>query len=165
MNINGKIEDILFADIFQKCREENFAGTMRFELGMGDKVFFFSPETVTFKTRGEHRSPLIGQILMAMESLSYGFIESALEEQENSGDLIGEILVRFKIVTGEAVQEALQRKLEIEFFELFQCTTGDYEVTSGSLPDEFKQTLKLTFKKRRLSGKRSPPLSTRPLTR
>jgi outer membrane protein assembly factor BamB/tetratricopeptide (TPR) repeat protein len=144
MNINGKIEDKLFADIFQKCLEENFAGTMRFELGMGDKVFFFSPETVTFKTRGEHRSPLIGQILMAMESLSYGFIESALEEQENSGDLIGEILVRFGIVTSEAVQEALQRKLEIEFFELFQCTTGDYEVTSGSLPDEFKQTLKLT---------------------
>lgn len=144
MELKGKLHGEALIDIFKYAVDEKFTGSIYLDSGIGDKTFYVNPQMLTFLARGEGKSPLIGQILQKMNKVTPGFIESALNDQASSNELIGEILVRFGVVSNEDVDRALRFKLEMEMFTLFQWTSGDYEIEAGPLPEHLKTKAKVT---------------------
>ncbi len=117
-------------EIFIKIRVEKLNGFLRVKRDNLWKMVFFmqgNPVYAISNTPGE----LLGNLLVAAKVLSNEELERLLEESDEKGMRLGELLVYKGIITRNALQNLLRKQVEIKILDLLKWENGDAEFIPG----------------------------------
>ncbi len=86
---------------------------------------------------GSLRHTRLGSILLEKDQILPTDLERALEIQRASAMKLGDVLVRFKMLTREQIDECLRRQIEEEISEIFLWNKADFSFEPGQPRGEF----------------------------
>jgi hypothetical protein len=124
--LRGSLDDFSLADVFKLLSFSKKTGRLelRRKAGMG-RVYFRDGE-VYFAESSLSREPL-GQKLIRGHSLTEGHLRQALDENAETGERVGQILLREGWITSEQLEAAVKQQIEDAVFDLLQWELGDFE--------------------------------------
>ncbi len=133
----GTLSSLSLGEIFQSLAVNNHSGTLKITARDGtQKCVYFSKGEISLFSSGKSTSLRLGEILIRQGKLDAGSLGQALEEQKQSGEILGKLLLRKGLITKEDVREALETKIREEIYDLFLLTEAEFEFHLNHLPEE-----------------------------
>lgn len=139
MTLQGQLQHFGLAELFQTLALNQHTGTLVVEHGDEKKCIHFATGSISFVSTGQ--SIRFGEILMRSGKVTEEQIEAAVAQQEESGRLVGRILIDQGLITVDDVQIALKQKVEEELYDLFLWERGTFEFIPEYCPEELADPL------------------------
>jgi outer membrane protein assembly factor BamB/Tfp pilus assembly protein PilF len=141
MSIKGNLESFSLGEIFQSLSMNQHTGTLRVSDGSSEKRIYFSRGEVHLLSTGGGETTKLGDYLIKDSITTPEQIQAALKDQQESGKLLGEILIEQNIITHDELRNALRYKIEEEIYDLFLWQKADFEFISNYLPPDMEDPL------------------------
>jgi hypothetical protein len=127
MALEGKIVDFGVADILQLISQQQKTGFLVVERGKESvEVVFWNGMILSANPVSEIEDDLLGRKLVKSALISDAQLKRALEIQEEKFQYLGEILVDFKVLSKEMLNQIIHIQISDTFSELFQWKEGSY---------------------------------------
>lgn len=141
MTLKGQLQHFGLAELFQTLALNQHTGTLVVEHKDETKSIYFATGSISFVSTGGGKSIRLGEILRRQGRISEEEIESALQEQASSGNLLGRVLIERGLITVDDVQAALRTKVQEELYDLFLWEEGTFEFRPDFCPPELMDPL------------------------
>jgi len=127
MALEGKIVDFGVADILQLISQQQKTGFLVVERGKESvEVVFWNGMILSAHPESEIEDDLLGRKLVKSALISDAQLKRALEIQEEKYQHLGNILVDFKVLSKEMLNQIIHIQIYDTFSELFQWKEGSY---------------------------------------
>ncbi|MBI4583428.1 MAG: PQQ-binding-like beta-propeller repeat protein [Planctomycetes bacterium] len=148
--IKGNLSSFSLGEIFQSLAVNNHTGTLKIvEKNAEEKYIYFSRGEISLFSIRTHPSLRIGEILIRQGKISKADLQKALEQQKESAELLGKILMKNCGLKQEDIQQALETKICEEIYDLFLLTDAEFEFYVNHFPEEifdsFQRNLRITI--------------------
>ncbi len=124
-NIRGNLEVMSLPDVLQWIGLAQKTGSLTFERGRDKKVIFFS-KGVIIGANSNNPKDKIGELLVRMDKLTAEIVEEGLQQQRESGELIGDIFLARGYLTTQEFITALERQATEIIYDLFAWRDGRF---------------------------------------
>src|SRR2546423_9964019 len=132
MPLTGKLT-MNASDLLQWVGLGQKSGTMVVARESVEKKIFFSKGRVISSASNDPREYL-GQFLMSHGYITEEELMKAMEVQQQSGILLGKILVMIDVINEEDLQRLMRLKAEEEIYDIFLWNEGDFQFIDDELP-------------------------------
>lgn len=133
MAFEGTLETMAVADLLQWAANGRKTGTIRLSRSdVAKELFIEDGIIVSCSSTDPHE--FLGHYLIRHGVLEEKQLQDALISQEESGDLLGQILVERDLITEDTLKEMLRLKAEEAIFDLFTWQEGRFRFAEGELP-------------------------------
>jgi hypothetical protein len=133
MALSGNLKTMLPGDLLQWLSLGQKTGTLVIRNSRVEKKIFFRNGRVISSASNDPREYL-GQFLMSHGFLSEPELKKAMEVQQQSGILLGKILVMIDVITESDLQRLMRLKAEEEIYDIFLWNDGDFFFVDDELP-------------------------------
>ena len=133
MGIEGNLKTMALTDIFQWLSNGRYSGTLLVSNGGVVKSIFFREGEIV-SCNSTNPKEFLGHFLVSHGYIDEEKLASAVGEQEESGDLLGNILVEQGAISSRDLEKMLALKAEESIFELFHWEEGQFRFVDGELP-------------------------------
>ncbi len=133
MGIEGNLKTMALTDIFQWLSNGHYSGTLLVSNGGVVKSIFFREGEIV-SCNSTNPKEFLGHFLVSHGYIDEEKLASAVGEQEESGDLLGNILVEQGAISSRDLEKMLALKAEESIFELFHWEEGQFRFIDGELP-------------------------------
>ena len=133
MSLIGNLRTMSLPDILQWIATGRKAGTLHLERRSVQKRIVFRDGYISSSWSNDPRESL-GQFLIREGRISEEQLFRALQRQEDTGTLLGVILVEDGILEPEVLREVLRLKAEETIYDIFGWLEGQFEFKEGELP-------------------------------
>ena len=134
MGLKGNLSTVNLADVFQVLSRGNSTGLLRIQAPEGPRFVEIQNGAISIAGRSAGRI-LLGDLLQSRGLLDEDRLESALQEQRESGKMLGQVLLDQQVVTMQNLEEALRFQIEEEVCELFTLGKGEFDFLAGASLD------------------------------
>ncbi len=124
-NIQGNLEVMSLPDVLQWIGLAQKTGSLVFEKGRDKKVIFFD-KGVIIGANSNSPKDKIGELLVRMDKLTAETVQKGLQEQTQSGELIGDIFLARGYLTTQEFMTALERQATEIIYDLFAWRDGRF---------------------------------------
>ncbi|MDX1764772.1 MAG: DUF4388 domain-containing protein [bacterium] len=124
-SIQGNLQIMSLPDVIQWISLARKSGALIFEKPRLKKVIFFRKGDVIGANSNDPKDK-IGEILIRIDKISREELEAGLEEQRETGALIGDIFLSRGLLTVTDFVAALERQASQIIYDLFAWTEGDF---------------------------------------
>lgn len=133
MGVSGNLKTMLPGDLLQWLSLGQKSGTLVVTNGSVEKKIFFRNGRVISSASNDPREYL-GQFLMSHGYLSEPELNKALEVQQQSGILLGKILVMIEVISEGDLLRLMRLKAEEEIYDIFLWRDGEFHFIDNELP-------------------------------
>jgi outer membrane protein assembly factor BamB/tetratricopeptide (TPR) repeat protein len=135
--IKGDLSSFSLGEVFQSLAVNNHTGTLKIrESGGEEKFVYFSKGEICLFSSKSNPNLRIGEILVRQGAISRAELESAFEEQQETQERLGKVLVKSFGLKSEFLQKALETKICEEIYDLFLLTDADFEFLVDHFPEQ-----------------------------
>lgn len=125
MSVSGDLRTMPLADVLSFANARPGGGILTVESHQGRKEIRLAAGRIVSCTSGGVKERL-GQRLIARERIGEPVLIAALAEQDQEGGLLGDILVRRRLVDGVALEGELNLQGQASLADLFTWDTGSF---------------------------------------
>ena len=133
MALSGNLRTMLPGDLLQWLSLGQKSGTLVISNKRVEKKIFFRNGRVISSASNDPREYL-GQFLMSHGYLTEVELKKAMEVQQQSGILLGKILVMIDVITEPDLVRFMRLKAEEEIYDIFLWNDGDFYFVDDELP-------------------------------
>ncbi|HYC91512.1 MAG TPA: DUF4388 domain-containing protein [Thermoanaerobaculia bacterium] len=133
MALSGNLRTMLPGDLLQWLSLGQKSGTLVISNKRVEKKIFFRNGRVISSASNDPREYL-GQFLMSHGYLTEPELKKAMEVQQQSGILLGKILVMIDVITEPDLVRFMRLKAEEEIYDIFLWNDGDFYFVDDELP-------------------------------
>ncbi len=133
MALSGNLRTMLPGDLLQWLSLGQKTGTLVISNKRVEKKIFFRSGRVISSASNDPREYL-GQFLMSHGYLSEPELKKAMEVQQQSGILLGKILVMIDVINEPDLVRFMRLKAEEEIYDIFLWNDGDFFFVDDELP-------------------------------
>jgi len=133
MALSGNLRTMLPGDLLQWLSLGQKSGTLVISNKRVEKKIFFRNGRVISSASNDPREYL-GQFLMSHGYLTEPELKKAMEVQQQSGILLGKILVMIEVITEADLVRLMRLKAEEEIYDIFLWNDGDFYFIDDQLP-------------------------------
>lgn len=134
MGIEGNLKTMNLTDIFQWLSNGRYTGTLLVSnSGVVKSIFFREGEIVSCTSTNPKE--FLGHFLVSHGFIDEDALAAAVGEQEESGDLLGNILVDRGAISSQDLERMLALKAEESIFDLFHWEEGQFRFVDDELPE------------------------------
>jgi Domain of unknown function (DUF4388) len=133
MSVSGNLKTMLPGDILQWLSLGQKTGTLFVRSGAVEKRIFFQKGRVISSASNNPREYL-GQFLVSHGFLTEQELAKGMEVQQQSGILLGKILVMIEAISENDLLRLMRLKAEEEIYDVFLWTEGDFQFADDELP-------------------------------
>jgi hypothetical protein len=133
MSVSGNLKTMLPGDLLQWLSLGQKTGTLMVSNKGTQKKIFFRNGRVISSASNDPREYL-GQFLMSHGYITEEELMKAMEVQQQSGILLGKILVMIDVINEEDLQRLMRLKAEEEIYDIFLWNEGDFQFLDDELP-------------------------------
>jgi hypothetical protein len=133
MALTGTLQTMLPGDLLQWLSLGQKTGTLVIRNQLVEKKIFFRSGRVISSASNDPREYL-GQFLMSHGYLTEPELKKAMEVQQQSGILLGKILVMIDVINEKDLQRLMRLKAEEEIYDVFLWNEGDFQFFDDELP-------------------------------
>ncbi len=133
MSVSGNLKTMLPGDLLQWLSLGQKTGTLMVSNKGTQKKIFFGNGRVISSASNDPREYL-GQFLMSHGYITEEELMKAMEVQQQSGILLGKILVMIDVINEEDLQRLMRLKAEEEIYDIFLWNEGDFQFLDDELP-------------------------------
>jgi hypothetical protein len=133
MALSGNLKTMLPGDLLQWLSLGQKTGTLVISNKRVEKKIFFRNGRVISSASNDPREYL-GQFLMSHGYLTEPELKKAMEVQQQSGILLGKILVMIDVINEPDLQRFMRLKAEEEIYDIFLWNDGDFYFVDDELP-------------------------------
>ncbi|HXG59573.1 MAG TPA: DUF4388 domain-containing protein [Thermoanaerobaculia bacterium] len=133
MGIAGNLKTMLPGDLLQWLSLAQKTGTLVVSNGRVEKKIFFKNGRVISSASDDPREYL-GQFLMSHGFITEPELKKAMEVQQQSGILLGKILVMIGAISERDLLRLMRLKAEEEIYDVFLWADGEFRFLDGELP-------------------------------
>lgn len=133
MGLSGNLKTMLPGDLLQWLSLGQKTGTLVISNKRVEKKIFFRHGRVISSASNDPREYL-GQFLMSHGYLKEPELKKAMEVQQQSGILLGKILVMIDVISELDLQRLMRLKAEEEIYDIFLWNDGDFYFIDDELP-------------------------------
>ncbi|HEX8169998.1 MAG TPA: DUF4388 domain-containing protein [Thermoanaerobaculia bacterium] len=133
MALSGNLKTMLPGDLLQWLSLGQKTGTLVISNKRVEKKIFFRNGRVISSASNDPREYL-GQFLMSHGYLTEPELKKAMEVQQQSGILLGKILVMIDVINEGDLQRFMRLKAEEEIYDIFLWNDGDFYFVDDELP-------------------------------
>ena len=133
MSVSGNLKTMLPGDLLQWLSLGQKTGTLCVtNKGVQKKIFFRSGRVISSASNDPRE--YLGQFLMSHGYITEEELMKAMEVQQQSGILLGKILVMIDVINEEDLQRLMRLKAEEEIYDIFLWNEGDFQFVDDDLP-------------------------------
>ncbi len=133
MGVSGNLKSMLPGDLLQWLSLAQKTGTLVVANKDVEKKIFFDSGRVISSASNDPREYL-GQFLMSHGYLNEEELRKAMEVQQQSGILLGKILVMIGLITEDHLTRLMRLKAEEEIYDVFLWNEGEFRFIDNELP-------------------------------
>ena len=133
MALSGNLRTMLPGDLLQWLSLGQKTGTLVISNKRVEKKIFFRNGRVISSASNDPREYL-GQFLMSHGYITEPELKKAMEVQQQSGILLGKILVMIDVITEPDIVRFMRLKAEEEIYDIFLWNDGDFYFVDDELP-------------------------------
>src|SRR5436309_791329 len=133
MGVSGNLKTMLPGDLLQWLSLGQKTGTLVVASKSVEKKIFFKQGRVISSASNDPREYL-GQFLISHGFLTEQELMKAMEVQQQSGILLGKILVMIDVISEPDLLRLMRLKAEEEIYEIFLWPEGDFHFLDDELP-------------------------------
>ena len=133
MALSGNLRTMLPGDLLQWLSLGQKTGTLVISNQRVEKKIFFRNGRVISSASNDPREYL-GQFLMSHGYLTEAELKKAMEVQQQSGILLGKILVMIDVINEPDLVRFMRLKAEEEIYDIFLWNDGDFYFLDDELP-------------------------------
>jgi hypothetical protein len=133
MGVSGNLKTMLPGDLLQWLSLGQKSGTLVVKNKLVEKKIFFRNGRVISSASNDPREYL-GQFLMSHGFLSEPELKKAMEVQQQSGILLGKILVMIDVISEKDLTRLMRLKAEEEIYDIFLWREGEFHFIDDQLP-------------------------------
>ena len=133
MALSGNLRTMLPGDLLQWLSLGQKTGTLVISNQRVEKKIFFRNGRVISSASNDPREYL-GQFLMSHGYLTEPELKKAMEVQQQSGILLGKILVMIDVINEPDLVRFMRLKAEEEIYDIFLWNDGDFYFVDDELP-------------------------------
>jgi hypothetical protein len=133
MALSGNLRTMLPGDLLQWLSLGQKTGTLVISNKRVEKKIFFRNGRVISSASNDPREYL-GQFLMSHGYLTEPELKKAMEVQQQSGILLGKILVMIDVINEPDLVRFMRLKAEEEIYDIFLWNDGDFYFVDDELP-------------------------------
>lgn len=133
MGVSGNLKSMLPGDLLQWLSLAQKTGTLVVANMDVEKKIFFDSGRVISSASNDPREYL-GQFLMSHGYLNEEELRKAMEVQQQSGILLGKILVMIGLITEDHLTRLMRLKAEEEIYDVFLWNEGEFRFIDNELP-------------------------------
>src|SRR4051812_41894466 len=133
MSVSGNLKTMLPGDLLQWLSLGQKSGTLVVKNKLVEKKIFFRNGRVISSASNDPREYL-GQFLMSHGFLSEPELKKAMEVQQQSGILLGKILVMIDVISEKDLTRLMRLKAEEEIYDIFLWREGEFHFIDDQLP-------------------------------
>jgi hypothetical protein len=135
MGITGNLQTMQLAELLQWLSQGQKTGTLVIDDGAVEKRIFFRDGRIISSASTDPREYL-GEFLVRHGHIEIDALNAAVRRQEETGMLLGKILVTSGHLAEEDLQPLLQIKTREAIYDLFTWSEGRFEFLDDQLPDK-----------------------------
>jgi hypothetical protein len=132
MGASGNLKTMLPGELLQWLSLGQKTGTLTVSNGTVEKRIYFRAGRVISSASNDPREYL-GQFLISHGFLSQDELMKAMEVQQQSGILLGKILVMIEAISEDDLQRLMRVKAEEEIYEIFLWPDGEFAFSDDEL--------------------------------
>lgn len=133
MSVNGNLESMHLADLFQWCAANVKTGRLRLRRDPIEKTFFFNEGGLFSSTSNSPRETLV-QCLIRSHMITEDQLFEAFNAQDQSNAPLGQVLIQQRVITEVELANLLRIKTEESIYDCFLWPDGEFEFLDGKLP-------------------------------
>jgi len=133
MGVSGNLKTMLPGDLLQWLSLGQKSGTLVVKNKLVEKKIFFKNGRVISSASNDPREYL-GQFLMSHGFLTEPELKKAMEVQQQSGILLGKILVMIDVISEKDLTRLMRLKAEEEIYDIFLWREGEFHFIDDQLP-------------------------------
>lgn len=133
MAVSGNLKTMLPGDLLQWLSQGQKSGTLVITNKSVEKRVFFKQGRVISSASNDPREYL-GQFLISHGYLTEAELMKAMEVQQQSGILLGKILVMIDVISEPDLLRLMRLKAEEEIYDIFLWKEGDFHFNDDELP-------------------------------
>lgn len=133
MGISGNLKTMVPGDLLQWLSLAQKTGTLVVTNGRVEKKIFFRKGRVISSASDDPREYL-GQFLMSHGFITEPELKKAMEVQQQSGILLGKILVTIDAISERDLLRLMRLKAEEEIYDIFLWHDGEFNFVDDELP-------------------------------
>jgi uncharacterized protein DUF4388 len=133
MGVSGNLRTMLPGDLLQWLSLGQKSGTLVVSREVVEKKVFFRAGRVISSASNDPREYL-GQFLMSHGFLKEEELKKAMEVQQQSGILLGKILVTIGLIDEDDLMRLMRLKAEEEIYDIFLWPEGEFHFIDNELP-------------------------------
>ncbi|MEK7485900.1 MAG: DUF4388 domain-containing protein, partial [Planctomycetota bacterium] len=150
MSLKGNVEAFSLAAIFQSINANQHSGTLKVVKGKNKKLIYFTKGEVYLLSEGVKKMRKMGNHLIKNKIVSEADVKEALQEQQKTNKLLGEILKERGLINDADINKILVNQIEEEIYSVFSWSYADFEFNKDFFPPEFitpnKDVKKVAFR-------------------
>lgn len=137
MALEGSLKDFGLADILQLIYFQRKTGVLTLD-GKMDKVrlLFIDGNISGAESKRRIEDNRLGKILLKKGHIKEPDLKIALDEQQNTGNKLGNILMQKGLADKEIIQDILKNQITETVIQIFEWKLGTYEFTSQGVPQD-----------------------------
>src|SRR5260221_10158062 len=133
MGVSGTLKSMLPGDLLQWLSLGQKSGTLLLRNKAVEKKIFFRNGRVISSASNDPREYL-GQFLMSHGFITEQELMKAMEVQQQSGILLGKILVMIDVINETDLHRLMRLKAEEEIYDIFLWREGEFQFVDDELP-------------------------------
>lgn len=135
MAITGNLQTMQLAELLQWLSQGQKTGTLVIDDGAVEKRIYFRDGRIISSASTDPREYL-GEFLVRHGHVEVDAVNAAVRRQEETGMLLGKILVSSGALAEEDLQPLLQIKAREAIYDLFTWSEGRFEFLDDELPEK-----------------------------
>ena len=135
MGVSGNLRTMLPGDLLQWLSLGQKTGTLVVSRAGVEKKVFFRKGRVISSASNDPREYL-GQFLISHGFLTEPELKKAMEVQQQSGIMIGKILVMIEVISEKDLLRLMRLKAEEEIYDIFLWKEGEFHFIDDELPEQ-----------------------------
>ncbi|MCA8957554.1 MAG: PQQ-binding-like beta-propeller repeat protein [Planctomycetes bacterium] len=144
VSIRGELDKISLTDIFQTLAMSKMEGILSVHNGLENRLIYFDEDGVRLLPENKSETRRIGARLVRSGLITPTDLRSALLQQKQRYQPLGEILAEQGLLDHEEFTRILNHQLEEELYGLFTWTRGGFEFYKGP-PRDRSQLQRLEY--------------------
>jgi len=126
--LEGTIKEFGVADILQLICQQQKTGALMVESKGGEAEIYLEEGNISAaRTTTRSSGNTLGTLLVKAKLISPGQLQTALDAQKETGEQLGEILMQQGAITREDLKRAIQIQIYETFYDIFQWKEGSYQ--------------------------------------
>jgi len=149
MELKGNLDSHNLQEIFTTLARNKQIGTLIVSDGESSKYIYFARAGVRLLSSGSRKNIRLGDLLVKRHKITPDQLQAVLARQEETGEMMGKILMDWGLVTEAEIDAAVGSQIEEEIFDLFTWENATFKFSEGAPPKELfdpnQRATRLTF--------------------